>query len=441
MAQLILFYTFNWQILCDLLWPTNSPCFLCKLFCNPAQHLLLMLCLTSSMSYLLSMIPVLFCTHGGIFAASLPALGFPPGTWKGGDNQVSLTVMLPTKINFVCFPVCLYTHPVPDINRLSWLIKIKWTSFVNICASLNGSLSWFFIFFYSKVFYLYSPLRAGSGIVHLVTGWEKISLPLMRRGRPVRTMELLLLPLPIGAYKTHTHFLMLIKRCHILFSVSTAFHLVIFNLLRFEQAFANSLVFGRSGDSFWIGLYDKGSPGSFHWLSGDEVSYTNWNRDQPGRSHMSVWMVCTMKIRSQNVLQDAERQNQSAVVNSSKNQPARVWSDLNLMCQIVWVFYGNLKCFYIIVASQSLDSKQRRIPLENYSIMDFDSLYQSFPKQNRKWKNRCQHLGFWVTDRYELSSTLEMQCVALGIRTFRTTSHFLCRSIFTEKPQCKIWHS
>ncbi|XP_029014189.1 C-type mannose receptor 2 [Betta splendens] len=50
---------------------------------------------------------------------------------------------------------------------------------------------------------------------------------------------------------------------------------------RFEQAFTNSLVFGRSGDSFWIGLSDQGSAGSFHWLSGDEVSYTNWNRDQP----------------------------------------------------------------------------------------------------------------------------------------------------------------
>ncbi|XP_068509437.1 C-type mannose receptor 2 isoform X1 [Syngnathus scovelli] len=50
---------------------------------------------------------------------------------------------------------------------------------------------------------------------------------------------------------------------------------------RFEQAFANSLVFGRSVDSFWIGLHDQGSPGSFHWQSGDQVSYTNWNRDQP----------------------------------------------------------------------------------------------------------------------------------------------------------------
>lgn len=50
---------------------------------------------------------------------------------------------------------------------------------------------------------------------------------------------------------------------------------------RFEQAFISSLVLGRSEDSFWIALNDQNSPGNFHWLSGDEVSYTNWNRDQP----------------------------------------------------------------------------------------------------------------------------------------------------------------
>ncbi|CAL8272872.1 unnamed protein product [Lota lota] len=50
---------------------------------------------------------------------------------------------------------------------------------------------------------------------------------------------------------------------------------------RFEQAFANSLVFGRFGDLFWIGLRSQGHPGVFHWLGGEEVSYTNWNRDQP----------------------------------------------------------------------------------------------------------------------------------------------------------------
>lgn len=62
-------------------------------------------------------------------------------------------------------------------------------------------------------------------------------------------------------------------------------------LQRFEQAFANSLVFGRSGESFWIGLYDQGSPGSFHWLSGDGVSYTNWNRNEPGSSQFKVMYI------------------------------------------------------------------------------------------------------------------------------------------------------
>uniref|UniRef100_A0A3B3ZEQ7 Mannose receptor, C type 2 n=1 Tax=Periophthalmus magnuspinnatus TaxID=409849 RepID=A0A3B3ZEQ7_9GOBI len=52
-------------------------------------------------------------------------------------------------------------------------------------------------------------------------------------------------------------------------------------ITNFEQAYANSLVFGRTGDNFWIGLHDQGRAGSYHWLTGDEVTYTNWNRDQP----------------------------------------------------------------------------------------------------------------------------------------------------------------
>ncbi|KAG7492263.1 hypothetical protein MATL_G00012690 [Megalops atlanticus] len=51
---------------------------------------------------------------------------------------------------------------------------------------------------------------------------------------------------------------------------------------RFEQAFVSSLVYGRSSDYFWTALHDQNSTGTFRWLSGDEVTYTNWNRDQPG---------------------------------------------------------------------------------------------------------------------------------------------------------------
>ena len=50
---------------------------------------------------------------------------------------------------------------------------------------------------------------------------------------------------------------------------------------RFEQAFVNSLIFGRSGDSFWIDLQDQKNTGSYRWEVGQAVSYTNWNRDQP----------------------------------------------------------------------------------------------------------------------------------------------------------------
>ncbi|KAJ8284375.1 hypothetical protein COCON_G00032250 [Conger conger] len=51
---------------------------------------------------------------------------------------------------------------------------------------------------------------------------------------------------------------------------------------RFEQAFVSSLVYGRSGDYFWTALHDLNNTGAFHWLSGDEVTFSHWNRDQPG---------------------------------------------------------------------------------------------------------------------------------------------------------------
>ncbi|XP_038609592.1 C-type mannose receptor 2 isoform X2 [Tachyglossus aculeatus] len=53
---------------------------------------------------------------------------------------------------------------------------------------------------------------------------------------------------------------------------------------RFEQAYVSSLIFSWSGEHFWTALQDLNGTGTFYWLSGDEVSYTHWNRDQPGFS-------------------------------------------------------------------------------------------------------------------------------------------------------------
>lgn len=44
------------------------------------------------------------------------------------------------------------------------------------------------------------PLRAGSGTVQLVTGWEKICSASRRPRSPVKTREPPLLPLPIGLF-------------------------------------------------------------------------------------------------------------------------------------------------------------------------------------------------------------------------------------------------
>uniref|UniRef100_A0A4W4EYL1 Mannose receptor, C type 2 n=1 Tax=Electrophorus electricus TaxID=8005 RepID=A0A4W4EYL1_ELEEL len=56
---------------------------------------------------------------------------------------------------------------------------------------------------------------------------------------------------------------------------------------RFEQAFVNSLVFGRSGDQFWLGLHDENSTGLLHWLPGESLTYSNWNRDQVQPTHQT----------------------------------------------------------------------------------------------------------------------------------------------------------
>lgn len=54
---------------------------------------------------------------------------------------------------------------------------------------------------------------------------------------------------------------------------------------RFEQAFVSSLIYNWEGEYFWTALQDLNSTGSFRWLSGDDVMYTHWNRDQPGEPH------------------------------------------------------------------------------------------------------------------------------------------------------------
>ncbi|XP_048455173.1 secretory phospholipase A2 receptor [Rhincodon typus] len=67
---------------------------------------------------------------------------------------------------------------------------------------------------------------------------------------------------------------------------------------RFEQAFINSLIsnFAREDhENFWIGLQDRNQTEKYTWLMANDknapVSFTNWNKNQPGHSGGCVALV------------------------------------------------------------------------------------------------------------------------------------------------------
>uniref|UniRef100_A0A665USI8 Mannose receptor, C type 2 n=1 Tax=Echeneis naucrates TaxID=173247 RepID=A0A665USI8_ECHNA len=133
---------------------------------------------------------------------------------------------------------------------------------------------------------------------------------------------------------------------------------------RFEQAYANSLLFGRSGDSFWIGLHDHPSPGSFHWLSGDEVSFTNWNRDQPVKVHGGcVSMATGFATGLWEVRECASakakficRQNQDTSLSPEPPVPQPTPS-LTGSCPSGWKSNSNLRYCYKVFHSSRLEQK------------------------------------------------------------------------------------
>ncbi|KAM8844716.1 C-type mannose receptor 2 [Spinachia spinachia] len=133
---------------------------------------------------------------------------------------------------------------------------------------------------------------------------------------------------------------------------------------RFEQAFANSLVFGRSGDLFWIGLHDQGSPGSFHWLSGDEVSFTNWNRDQPVSVRGGCVSMATgfatglweVRACASSKAKFICRQNQDASLSPEPPAPQPTPS-LSGSCPSGWKSNSNLHYCYKVFHSFQLEKK------------------------------------------------------------------------------------
>lgn len=59
---------------------------------------------------------------------------------------------------------------------------------------------------------------------------------------------------------------------------------------RYEQAFLTSLVGLRPEKYFWTGLSDIQNRGTFKWTNEEEVQFTHWNADMPGRKAGCVAM-------------------------------------------------------------------------------------------------------------------------------------------------------
>ncbi|KAJ3601174.1 hypothetical protein NHX12_032147, partial [Muraenolepis orangiensis] len=134
---------------------------------------------------------------------------------------------------------------------------------------------------------------------------------------------------------------------------------------RFEQAFANSLVFGRTGDTFWIGLEGQGRPTLFHWVGGEEVSYTNWNRDQPGSTGgcvcmatghaMGLWEV---KDCHDTLAKFICRQNpESSLSPEAPVLPPAPTPSLTGACPSGWKSDSNLRHCYKVFHSSQLEAK------------------------------------------------------------------------------------
>ncbi|XP_077591129.1 C-type mannose receptor 2 [Stigmatopora nigra] len=136
---------------------------------------------------------------------------------------------------------------------------------------------------------------------------------------------------------------------------------------RFEQAFANSLLLGRSDDSFWIGLHDRGGAGSFRWQSGDAVSYTNWNRDQPagvreGCVAMATGSAAGLWEARECAASEAKyicRQKRDGVpgAEATARPPPRPTPGLTGSCPNGWKSNGDLRYCYKVFHSPELDEK------------------------------------------------------------------------------------
>ncbi|XP_075127802.1 macrophage mannose receptor 1-like [Leptodactylus fuscus] len=76
---------------------------------------------------------------------------------------------------------------------------------------------------------------------------------------------------------------------------------------RSEQAYLTSLIGFRREKYFWTGLSDTRDRNTFTWANGQQVLYTNWNEDMPGRRQGCVAMATGNKAGLWDVINCEEK--------------------------------------------------------------------------------------------------------------------------------------
>ncbi|XP_054907907.1 C-type mannose receptor 2 [Poeciliopsis prolifica] len=177
---------------------------------------------------------------------------------------------------------------------------------------------------------------------------------------------------------------------------------------RFEQAFASSLVFGRSGDSFWIGLNDQVSHGSFRWLSGDEVTYTHWNRDQPTNIRGGCVVMATGSATGLWEVKECAsakakficRQNQDASLSPEPPAPQPTPS-LSGACPKDWKSNSNLRYCYKVFHSSQLEQKLKWLDAHLFCRKHRANLLSISSPEEEQFVLQVLHENFGESEEHE----------------------------------------
>ncbi|XP_075440470.1 C-type mannose receptor 2 [Ascaphus truei] len=134
---------------------------------------------------------------------------------------------------------------------------------------------------------------------------------------------------------------------------------------RFDQAYVNSLLYGSERSFYWTALQDLNRTGVFRWLSGEEVIYTHWNRNQPGYDKGGCVALSTGRSLGLWEVKDCIQFRAKYICVQSLATPlipllpaARPTPSLNGSCPDGWSSAPNLRHCYQVYHSEKLQDKK-----------------------------------------------------------------------------------